>query len=234
MLEFVPLPEHGRRYSVASRVRLSDVTPQGLLRLDGVARTLQDAATDDWSDCGIVTEHVWVARRTLFRRVGDYWPRYEDDMVATTWCSGTGAAWAERRTNVEVNGALVFEGASLWVPIDHKGFPQRIPAQFHEIFGEALGGRTVSGRVASSTPPADATLSPYVVRYADLDINGHVNNAAVWQAFAHVIAVPTSYAEVVHRGPVEIDHEVTLASSGLEAWLLVDGDVRVSARFEVL
>ena len=71
------------------------------------------------------------------------------------------------------------------------------------------------------------------MRYSDLDINGHVNNAAVWQAFANLTSLPVSYAEVVHRGPVEIDHDVTLAVSGLEAWLLVDGDVRVSARFEV-
>jgi len=233
VVDFVPLPAQGRRYAVASRVRLSDVNPQGLLRLDGVARTLQDAATDDWSDCGIVTEHMWVARRTLFRHVGTYWPHYEDDLEATTWCAGTGAACAERRTTVTVNGAVVFEGASLWVPIDQRGFPQRIPGQFHDIFGEAMGGRTVSGRVTHTTPPADAQLAPYVVRYADLDINGHVNNAAVWQAFANVTPVPVSYAEVVHRGPVEIDHDVTLAVSGLEAWLLVDGDVRVSARFEV-
>jgi len=229
-MEFVALPEHGRRFSVASRVRLSDVTPDGLLRLDGVARTLQDAATDDWRDCGIVTTHVWVARRTSFRFVGERWPRYEDDLVATTWCSGTGAAWAERRTTVTWNGTAVFEGASLWVPIDEKGFPQRIPAQFHEIFGEAMGGRTVSGRVANTSPSIDAVRTPWSVRTADLDINGHVNNAAVWQAFATLSPLPIATAEVVHRGPVEIDHDVTLAVSGLEAWMLVDGDVRVSAR----
>ena len=233
MFEFAPLPDVGRRYTVASRVRLSDVTPQGLLRLDGVARTLQDAATDDWSDCGIVTEYMWVARRTLFSFTGEYWPRYEDDLITTTWCAGTGAAWAERRTTVEVKGRVAFEGSSLWVPIDDKGYPQRMPPQFFDVFGQAMGGRSVSGRVATSTPPADAVLTSYVVRYADLDINGHVNNAAVWQAFADLTPLPVSYAEVVHRGPVEIDHDVTLAVSGLEAWLLVDGDVRVSARFKV-
>ena len=46
------LPESGRRFSVVRKVRLGDVTPKGRLRLDAVARYLQDIATDDSLDGG--------------------------------------------------------------------------------------------------------------------------------------------------------------------------------------
>lgn len=231
MIEFVPLPEHGRRFTTHGRVRLSDVSPTGLLRLDGVARVLQDAATDDWDACGIDTPFFWVARRSAFRWVSEYWPRYEDHLSATTWCAGTGAAWAERRTNVYTGEQLLFEAASLWVPINDQGMPQRIPENFHHIFGEAMGGRKVSGRVDASLPPSDATHQPFTVRRSDLDVIGHVNNAAVWYAVTEVVDTPVRYGEVVHRGSVELGDDVDIARLGDALWLLVGDDVRVSARF---
>ena len=60
---------------------------------------------------------------------------------------------------------------------------------------------------------------------------GHVNNAAVWQAVTEVVTVPVAQVTVVHHGPVESGHEVTLASASRALWLLVDGEVRVSAQF---
>ncbi len=227
--EYVALPEVGRRFSFETLVRLSDAQPSGELRLDGVARALQDAATEDWEDCGIETEALWLARRTSFRRVGP-WPTLYQRLRLTTFCAGVGAAWAERRTNLYVDGRLSIEAASLWVPVDPRGFPVRIPESFHRIFGEAMGGRRVTGRVPVSSPSAAATQRPWPLRRADLDVIGHVNNAAVWQAVAEVFDAPVSAVDVIHHGPVEEGHEVQLAVEGLEMWLLVDGEVRVAAR----
>ena len=69
MPEFVPLGDEGRRYSEDYLIRLGDADENGLLRLDGVARLLQDVATDDWTDTGIATEDTWVVRRTQLRLV---------------------------------------------------------------------------------------------------------------------------------------------------------------------
>ena len=43
----------GRRFSGQFRVRLGDADESGVLRLDGVARVLQDVATDDWEETGL-------------------------------------------------------------------------------------------------------------------------------------------------------------------------------------
>ena len=152
-----------------------------------LALSVSDAATEDWEDCAIQTDALWLARRTTFRRVGR-WPRLYDRLRMTTFCAGVGAAWAERRTDLYCEGELAIVAASLWVPVDPRGFPVRIPAAFHEIFGEAMGGRRVSARVPAASPPTGAPRRAWPLRRADLDVIGHVNNTAVWQAVSDSVS----------------------------------------------
>ncbi|MGA2432810.1 MAG: acyl-ACP thioesterase domain-containing protein [Acidimicrobiales bacterium] len=233
MIEFVPLGDRGRRYTSQVIVRLSDANPSGALRLDGVARFLQDVATEDWEDTGIVSDYVWVVRRAVVRRASGDWPRMNARLALTTWCSGVGAAWAERRTDVRSDGEVVLEAAVLWVPVDTSGHPVRIQPHFLDVYGEAIQGRKVPGRVTLREPPPDAVSQGWPLRRADLDVVGHVNNAAVWQAVSEVVDVPVSEVEVIHHGPVESGHEVRLVHTSGAMWLLVDDQVRVSAQYRV-
>ena len=233
MIEFVPLSDRGRRYTSHVIVRLSDANPSGALRLDGVARFLQDVATEDWEDTGIVSEYVWVVRRAVVRRVHGAWPQMNERLELTTWCSGTGAAWAERRTDIVGGGEVVLEAAVLWVPVDPSGHPVRIQGSFVDVYGEAFHGRKVPGRVTLVEPPPGAESRPWPLRRADLDVVGHVNNAAVWQAVREVVDVPVSEVEVIHHGPVEGGHEVRLVHAPGAMWLLVDDQVRVAAQYRI-
>jgi len=232
VLEFVPRPAQGCRYAHNRRVRLSDAGPDGVLRLDGVARYLQDVATDDWADSGLNPEETWVVRRTALRvAAGGRWPALAELVTLTTWCGGTGPAWAERRTDLEVDGTLMVEAVALWVPLDASGRPLRLGKEFHSVFGEAVAGRRVSGRVQAAPVPVDATRRPWTVRRADLDIVGHVNNAAVWAAVTEVVGAPVRSAALTHHGPVEDGHTVTLATRPGRMWLIADEQVMVSAEF---
>jgi len=233
VIEFVPLSDRGRRFTNQVIVRLSDANPSGALRLDGVARYLQDVATEDWEDTGIVTDYVWVVRRAVVRRVRGEWPTMNQRLELTTWCSGLGAAWAERRTDVVCSGETVLQAAVLWVPVDTSGHPVRIQPQFLDVYGESVQGRKVSGRVTLHEPPPNAQSQPWPLRRADLDVVGHVNNAAVWQAVSEVVDVPITEVEVIHHGPVESGHDVRLVHAPGEMWLLVDDQVRVAARYHV-
>ena len=59
----MPIPASGRTFRTRYRIRLSDMDETGRLRLDAVARFLQDAATDDVEETGWgVPEHLWVIR----------------------------------------------------------------------------------------------------------------------------------------------------------------------------
>ena len=231
-LEFVALTSEGRRFGEEYVVRLGDADEAGRLRLDGLARILQDVATDDWSDTGVVSNDTWVVRRTALRLVdGAEWPRYLDRLAVTTWCGGTGPAWAERRTNVAVNSDPVLEAVALWVPTDSSGRPVRVHESFFDVYGNPARTRRVSGRVATAPIPEGATTRPWPLRAADFDVVGHVNNAALWQALSEVAHPPLRYAVVTHHRAVERGDGVTLVTGPGALWLCAGGVVAVSARF---
>ncbi len=215
--EFVPRPARGRRYAHRRRVRVSDAGPDAALRLDSLARYLQDVATDDWADAGLSPDEIWVVRRTTVRVAGGRrWPALGEDVELTTWCGGTGPAWAERRTDLEVDGVPVIETVALWVPLDAAGRPLRLAQEFHDVYGEAAGGRRASGRVPVAPTLAGlagVTGQPWPIRRADLDILGHVNNAAVWAAVTEVAGGLVASAALTHYGPLEDGHTVTLLSA---------------------
>jgi len=232
VIEFVEASGRGRQFSGQFRVRLGDADESGVIRLDGVARVLQDVATDDWEETGLESTDTWVVRRTTIRVAdGGRWPRYKEVLTVTTWCGGAGAAWAERRTNISSGGELLVEAVALWVPVDPTGHPVRIKPAFYDVYGEALQGRKVSGRVPAPAVADGALLVAWPLRRADLDIVGHVNNAAVWQAVTEIVTARVSWVSVIHHGAVESGHDVKIAHVPGSLWMLVDGEVRVSAQY---
>ena len=232
MFEFVPPADDVRIFREEFNVRLGDADVAGQLRLDGVARFLQDVATDDWDETGIESTDTWVVRRTSLRIApGGRWPRYKERLTLSTWCAGVGAAWAERRTNVTIGSRCLVEAEAIWVPIDRTGHPVRIRESFFDVYGEAVRSRKVSGRVPPAIVERDALRQPWPLRRADLDIVGHVNNAAAWQAVTEVVTTPVSQVSVIHHGPIESGHDVTLLRAPGAMWLEIDGTVAVSATF---
>lgn len=233
-MEFAAWVDGSRRYLGAATVRLGDVDPSGRLRVDALARYLQDVATDDWNDTGLVSESddVWLVRRTGLRRVaGARWPGYLERLELATWCAGTGPAWAERRTDVILDGVVVIETVALWVPTDPEGRPVRMRESFFAVYGEAARARRVSSRVGVPPMSEGATRRPWPTRRSDLDLVGHVNNAAAWEVVTEVAPVAPGAATVVHHGSLELGDEVVLVEGEGVAWLVVGEAVRVSATY---
>jgi acyl-ACP thioesterase len=218
MMELVARPERGRRYSATRTVRVSDAGPDGALRLDGVARYLQDIATDDWVDSGFSTEDTWVVRRAYVELAdGGRWPRYNEEVTAVTWCAGTGPAWAERRTDLEVEGQVMVRATALWVLVDELGRPLRLEDRFQKIYGEACGGRKASRKVPAAPSAGDlaapnVSSQPWAVRKADIDVVGHVNNAAIWSAVVEAAPAGLRTVDLVHHGALDAEGSVSLCS----------------------
>jgi acyl-ACP thioesterase len=213
--EPVDLPPSGRRYHTSRRVRLGDVTPKGRLRLDAVARYLQDIANDDAVDGRYSDIHGWVVRRT------EMWvhglPTYMTDIELTTWCGGLGSHWAERRTSITSADGARIEAAALWVHVDLETLkPSPLPPDFPALVGEASRGRTIRANLAigkSLPKPEATTLRPWHVRFADMDAVGHMNNAVYWIAAEEYLATdrnlrPPLHGTVEHHLPVDPGDEV--------------------------
>jgi acyl-ACP thioesterase len=180
-----PPPARGRTFAGRRLVRLADMDARGRLRLDALARFLQDLAIDDVRETGWGTpEHIWFVRRI---QVEILQPFLEDDEVEmVTWCSGLAAIAAGRRWSLTGNRGGRAEVDSVWIHLGPDQRPRRI--EDFGVYAEATGGRRVSARPELTAPSDDAERSPWPLRVTDVDLHGHVNNAVHWQAVEHLLA----------------------------------------------
>jgi acyl-ACP thioesterase len=224
-------------FTLAARPGLADCAPSGRARLDAIARWLQDVAYADVEDAGVVEEAVWVLRRARIRV--ERFPRFAERLSLHTFCSGTGRAWAERRTTVNTAGRSEpdIEAVSLWV---HLSAVDWRPAPFSEkelaVYGPTAGARRVSQRLRHpSRPPPEANhAASWTFRATETDVADHVNNAAYWAPLEHELLSgdqPDPAAldvEIEFRTPAQPGEKVVLRS-GEWRWIVSeDGEVHAS------
>lgn len=228
--ELVPPPTAGRVYEQRLRPGLADCCPTGRVRLDGLARMYQDVAYADVDDAGVAHLSAWVVRRMRIKV--ERFPRFGDHLRARTFCSGFGRLWAERRTTIEGDGALV-ESVGLWVHLDPETWrPVPFPEPVERLFAESAGGRVVKARLRHPPPGHDAKRARWRFRVTDMDVANHVNNAAYWEPLEDRLCAgpdPDSFdAEIEFREPAQ-PGEVVLLSSPRGMWITApDGLVHAS------
>ena len=226
--EITPKPAAGRVFEATRRIRLAEVDPTGRCRLDATVRHLQDVARDDSADADLVDPMTWVVRRTLLEIHRP--PVFQEVIDLTTWCSGHGGRWAERRTEIRGSDGAHVEAVTIWIFVDGEtGAPRKLNDDFFEIYGASAGDRKVSARQQlPTTPPDHASTEPWPVRFADLDLLGHVNNAAQWAPVEELchrfglrpegVVAEIEFGAGVDPGPVvlHVDGDV----DGFTSWLV--------------
>lgn len=231
----IPPPSRGRTFSARRRVRLSDGDRHGRLRLDSVARFLQDVAIDDVQETGWgMPEHLWFVRRI---RVDVVRPFLADTEVElTTWCSGVAPVAAGRRWSVAGDAGGRIEVDSVWVHLDARAAPARI-GDFG-VYADAAGGRGVSTRFELPNPSAGAARTPWPLRATDVDRHGHVNNAVHWQAVEEALPAlgldPRAplRADLEYRQPIDLGESIDLVrfvSGSAVAVAFVAGEAGIMA-----
>ncbi len=234
--ELVGRPVVGRVYTGCRAVRLGDVDARARLRLDAIARYLQDIATDDATDAQLDDAFGWVVRRTMIdvRRAAGLDERLE----LSTFCAGTGRSWAERRTSISGERGASIEAVSLWIRVDpSSGRPTALGDDFGSVYGTAANERRVSSRLQLAPPPPDAERRPWTIRRVDVDPLGHVNNAAQWAMVEETLPTDRSrrgIAEIEHVSPVDDSGELRTScdSHGVRSsWLTVGDAVLTAARW---
>lgn len=237
----VPQPPTGRTFRVGYRIRLSDTDATGRLRLDAVARYLQDAAIDDVSetDWG-APEHLWVLRAV---RIDVLAPFLEDSAAGiVTWGSSFSSVAAGRRWSLSGDAGGAIEVDSTWIHLDRDARPGRIGPGF-EDYAEAAQGRGASTKLTLTAPSTDDRVA-WSLRATDVDRMGHVNNAAYWAAIEHRLDGLDPDLRRPHRArldyhhPLDLGEDVELAEDmrgGRYGAAFVVGDVvKAIARVEPL
>jgi acyl-ACP thioesterase len=213
----------------------------GRLRLDAVARYLQDAATDDVEETGWgAPGHLWVIRSIRVDVVAPFVDDREVELL--TWCSGTGALAAGRRLSLTGNCGGRIELDSVWIHLGPDARPARI--EEFDVYAESAGGRVVSPRLELPEPPRSGRRAPWPLRVSDIDLLDHMNNAAYWEAVEHAMlrAGPDPRrpvrAQLDYRHAIDLKDElelVELSENGrLTVAFTVDEIVKAVASVEQL
>jgi acyl-ACP thioesterase len=200
----VPRPDDVRAFSHERRAGVAEVAPSGRLRLDSIARWAQDVAWADVVDAGLRDLTIWLVRRTRIRV--RRFPRLDESYRLTTYVTGLGRMWAERRTDIvpvgdggasggslesrssRGSGGLQSPGSAalepivqvscLWVHIN----PERLlPSPVETVEIEMWTGPstpTVKARLHHAAPVGDTVAREWTFRASELDVAEHVNNAA--------------------------------------------------------
>ena len=238
----VPIPATGRTFRVAYTVRLSDADAAGRLRLDAVARYLQDAAIDDVQETGWgAPEHLWVLRSV---RIDVVSPMLGDGEVGiVTWGSSFSALAAGRRWSLAGDAGGSIEVDSVWIHLDRDARPARIGAGF-DGYAEAAQGRAASTKLTLEPPSLDGDRHRWPLRVTDVDRMGHVNNAAYWAGVEQRLfdvrfdLRRPLRACLYYRHPIDLGERVELAdraeAGSYRAAFVVEGAVKAVARVETI
>ena len=238
----VPEPRVGRVYRSQRTIRLADVAVDGRLRLDAMARYMQDIASDDVADAKAEDELLtWVVRRTVIDVVRPF--RSDQAASLATWASGSGSHWAARRTTIAGDAGGHAEAESIWVLLDRaSGRPARLPSAFDELYGESGLGRKVSAKLElPPEPDRDAVQIRWPIRVSDIDTLGHANNAVYWAAIESALATSQDGAPIgaatrgvlEYRRPLDLTSDLALAIARDQretaVWFIDGGDTAACA-----
>jgi acyl-ACP thioesterase len=227
-------PEAVRAYSHRRAPGFADCAPTGRVRLDAIACWLQDVAYADVEDAGVAQAAVWVVRRSRIRV--NRFPRFGERFELTTFCSGIGRMWAERRTDVVAVGetSAIVQAVSLWVHLDaERWVPTPLSASEIAIYGGAPE-RKVSHRLRHPVPESTEGGTVWNFRATECDIADHVNNAAYWVPLEEeMLAGPEPErvdVELEYRAPAQPGDKRVLRS-GDRRWIVgTDGELHASFR----
>lgn len=157
------------------------VDPGGKARLTALANFLQETAYKHADSLQLGYRHLadnssaWILSRMRIR-VLEY-PDWDEELTVETWPRGIEKLFAMRDFRIRNNdGLTIAEASTAWLMVDsttHR--PQRIPPDFIPI---EIRSDSVFDQSPGKIPmPADLQVcETRTVKYADLDVVGHVNN----------------------------------------------------------
>jgi acyl-ACP thioesterase len=216
-------PAAGRVFEQRLMPGIADALESNRVRLDAIARWLQDVAYADLLDSGFEETGFWIVRRMRLRV--EAFPSFGEQVVLRTFCSGIGRFSAQRRTSLRGETAIA-DAVATWVWIDENGRPARFPGHFVDLYGESAAGRPAPVRLHHPEPPQACERIPWTFRAADIDVAGHVNNSHYWEPLEERFA-----GSDPERVDIEIEHrdaalpgDAFVLSEADRLWIVGEGD----------
>lgn len=176
-----------RKLTLNATVPYSDVDRTEVLLLKGVFKYLQEAAIAhanlfDTGTAAIATRgETWVLNRIA---VGIHrYPRYDEKLRIETWSRGIKGFKGYREFRVfDAANELLFTGSSLWLYVSVRTKTiVRVPTELAATFPQHDDGvfcPELESLDFAAPNGAASKVVPIAIRFSDIDVNDHVNNAA--------------------------------------------------------
>ncbi|WP_185091160.1 acyl-[acyl-carrier-protein] thioesterase [Gordonia oryzae] len=216
-----PLPDRktgARHFEAEYRVRTGDVDQQMRVRLDSVARYLQDVANDniEATDFGD-TDPFWIVRRTIIDVIVPFsWPA---SITAQRWCGALSTRWTNMRVrltadhetnrfNPDPRPAGLIETEAFWINVNDLGMPSRLSDDAFEMLSSMtdehrLRWKSMNPQTAPAAEILDVEDRPHVLRSTDFDPFKHLNNAAYLEAIEDELVEHPDLIDGPHRVVIE-------------------------------
>ncbi|RBO82939.1 acyl-ACP thioesterase [Nocardia puris] len=240
-------PLEGTPFRTGWPVRMADTDRERRLRLDAVARYLQDIGFDHLDAVPDGENHRgWVVRRTVIDVLKPV--VWGERVELERWCSALSSRWCNMRVRISGSAGGLIETEGFLI---HFGMESGAPARMSDAFMAPMLAATTEHRLRwkaalPAAPPAEDAPGveelTFPLRVADIDILDHVNNAVYLGALEELLARHPDLLAASHRVVVEYakplrpGDDVRLRArregSTLDAWLTVDGEPRAVARVE--
>ncbi|MBJ7338812.1 acyl-[acyl-carrier-protein] thioesterase [Mycolicibacterium sp.] len=233
------LPAEGYVYRTSWPVATSDIDEHLHLRLDGVARYIQEVGAENLVDAGEAEAHPhWIVNRTVIDVIEPIeWP---NDVTFSRWCSALSTRWCTMRVDlVGAEGGRI-ETEGFWICMNKDTLtPSRVTDTLIERFASTADEHRLRWRPWLEDSNDLDVASPFGLRRTDIDIFQHVTNTAYWHAIHEVMALEPEVctapyrAVVEYRKPIRYGEEVTIRyarrADEVRIALHVGDDVRAAA-----
>lgn len=217
------LPESGYVYRTAWRVATGDIGSDLNLRLDGVARYIQEVGAENLVDAGEAEDHPhWLVQRTVIDVIEPI--EFPNEVSFSRWCSALSTRWCTMRVDLVGSDGGRIETEGFWIAINAKTLtPQRATDSLIARFSTTTDEHRLKWRPWLQNPDVTDEEVPFALRRTDIDLFAHVTNTAYWHAIHEVMALvpevctPPYRAVIEYRKPIKYGEVVTLG------WLRREG-----------
>ena len=217
-LPLVDLPDSGYVYQTGWRLGTSDIDEHKRLRLDGVARYIQEVGAEHLGDANLAEVHPhWIVLRTVIDVIEPI--EIPSDITFRRWCAALSTRWCNMRVQLEGSDGGRVETEGFWICMNKDTLtPARFTDETIALFGSTTDNHRLRWRPWLTEPVTDAVETPFPLRRTDIDLFEHVNNTVYWHGVHEILGqLPelekAPYRAVLeYRSPIKFGEPVTIRS----------------------
>ncbi|WP_405497998.1 acyl-[acyl-carrier-protein] thioesterase [Nocardia sp. NBC_00511] len=234
------VPATGHIFDVTQRLGTVDMGEDQGLRIDGIARLLQDAGVDHLIHENALDSHPhWIVRRTVIDVLRPVeWPA---QLRLRRWCSGVSPRWCTMRVRIDSDAGGLIETEGFWIHMNKDTMsPSRLADQFFELMSSTTPDHRLRWKQWLDTPVPGIGGIRFPLRRTDTDHFQHITNTAYWHAVHEFTAEAHDLTRFPHRYILEynkpihygelVDVHTAHGPDSLTLWFTVDRDVRAVAQ----